>query len=171
MWRTRIDDVRNLQITIRSGVITTLELHNAAHLSLLLDSATASSASGNARGPGGSDSEKANYGTISLDPSLHSVDIAFTRRELVGAVVFTSPGSSQPTSASGVSDLRLRIEDGPDCQLADQAGLVDVLHAAESSASARSGRQYHVYFDDELREWQIRGLERNEKDYPALGKD
>ena len=132
----------------------------------------ASSASTNGNDPAGSDNgEKANYGTISLDPSLNSVDIAFTRRELVGAVVFTSPSSSQPTSASGVSDLRLRIQDGPDCQLADRAGLVDVLQAAESSASARSGRQYRVYFDEELREWQIRGLERKEKDYPALGKD
>jgi hypothetical protein len=147
-------------------------VHNATDLSLVLDSFPASSASTNGSDlPSSDDGQKANYGTISLDPSLHSVDIAFTRRELVGAVVFTSPSSSQPTSASGVSDLRLRIQDGPDCRLADQEGLLSVLQAAERSSGAGSGRQYHVYFDEELREWQIRGLERKEKDYPALGKD
>ena len=105
--------------------------------------------------------EPAKYGLVTLDPSLEDVQIEYSASELVGAVVLAAPLDQV---ARQVRKVSLAVKDGDSIQLADEEGLASEL---SSSSDREKSSQYHIHYSEG--KWNIKGLERKEKDYPVFG--
>lgn len=152
--------MKNVKITLRKGIVTTLELFNATKLNLeLLDSRPATQSTANATNDHPLSTERTVYGTVTMDPALKDVKITYGASDLVGAVILATPSGAAPERS--ISNVMLAIRDGPGMVLADAEGV----RANLDGASEAGGVQLHVSWKDD---WQIQGLQRKEKDYPQL---
>ena len=152
------DDVKNLDIHVEKGVISTIEIFNAENLKLHLSfSKNASSTGYTDAAEDLKDEEKTAYGTVSLDPSLQNVSVVYDSPAIVGAVILTRP-TKRDHVAKGIV---LKIRDGAELVVAEPNGSTPRIRALKQDSE-----QYHAYHDGQ--DWQIKALIRHEKDYPSL---
>lgn len=99
-----LDDVKDLDITVCKGVVTTLEVHNATNLKLHLEDDTEKSSTESTS----SEIRKAAlYGTVTLDPHLDNVSLHFGSPSIIGSVIVTS--SSQAAPERSLREVRLSV--------------------------------------------------------------
>ena len=152
------DDVKNLDIHVEKGVISTIEIFNAENLNLHLSLARHASRSGDTDTERQQkDEEKTAYGTVSLDPSLENVSVTYDSPAIVGSVILTRP-TKRDHVAKGII---LKIQDGAELVVAEPNGSTPRIRALKQDSE-----QYHAYHDGQ--DWQIKALIRHEKDYPSL---
>lgn len=149
---TAIDDVNDLTITVRKGVVTTLEVHNATNLKLRLEGGTeetneASTACGT--------HTPAAYGTLTLDPYLENVSVDFQEMSSIGAVILTSPSQAAPSRT--LSKVRLLVDGQKPYEISRE----------EEEERGQPGVQQHFFYSEG---WHKKHLTREEKDYPSLLK-
>lgn len=164
--RTHLDDVRNLCIKCHGGLVTTLEIFNATNLTLQLNQPTYPNRDSSDSSTAVSDDDQTAYGTVTLDPYLHAVRISYASPELINAIIFTSSTSAVPERVRDVVLAVTTGENTTELQIADQRSLVGGVDRQET---ADDKGQFHIVWDSQG--WKIKPLQRNEKNYPALGKN
>lgn len=149
---TAIDDVNDLTITVRKGVVTTLEVHNATNLKLRLEGGTEETTSEASTACG--THTPAAYGTLTLDPHLENVSVDFQEMSSIGAVILTSPSQAAPSRT--LSKVRLLVNGQSPYEISEQE---------EKKQRGQTGVQQHFFYSEG---WQKKHLKREEKDYPSL---
>lgn len=129
-----------------TAVVTTIEIHNATNLTLNLGDDSAQAADSLIAAPG--------YGTLTLDPHLENVIVTYQRAGLVGAIVVSHPSAA--AEHRKLSNVKVGIMDGQ---------VYELDKATDSEGEGHGMPQSHLFYKDG---WQLRGLERREKEYPSL---
>lgn len=156
----------NLSISVRKGIVTTLEIFNATNLTLHLDHVEhvqqqqqpAESEQEHEQMQQNRLVESLAYGTVSLDANLDDVRISFQRPDLIDSIIATVPpsGSAQVFRKVSLNVTSPTTGSLETCRLADASGPI---------ADMTSGQNLIKWVDDR---WKTDALVRKEKDYPAL---
>lgn len=133
--------------------MTTLEIHNATNLKLLLQDDGDSSPQPTADAIAGMQTPTS-YGTVTLDPHLENVSLDFQKASSIGSVILT--GVSQAAPGRSLKAVSL---------LVDGKSAYRIGEGGDGAPQDYDGGQTHFFYDEG---WKVKQLQRREKDYPSL---